>query len=114
MSGAARSSVSSAHREAARRPCSDASMRSRPMMRDPNSLLLDELTSELDPELVSEVLSVVRQLARDGMTMIVVTHEMAFAREVSNLVVFMDGGRIVAQGKPGEMLEKPRHERLKT
>ena len=81
---------------------------------DPKVLLLDEITSALDPELVGEVLSVVRQLADDGMTMIVVTHEMAFAREVSNLVVFMDGGRIVVQGKPDEILDNPRHERLKT
>ena len=75
---------------------------------------LDEITSALDPELVGEVLSVVRQLANDGMTMIVVTHEMAFAREVSNIVVFMDGGRIVIKGEPDEILENPRHERLKT
>jgi polar amino acid transport system ATP-binding protein len=81
---------------------------------DPKVLLLDEITSALDPELVGEVLNVVRQLADDGMTMIVVTHEMAFAREVSNLVVFMDAGRIVAQGKPAEILENPRHERLRT
>jgi len=81
---------------------------------DPKVLLLDEITSALDPELVGEVLSVVRKLADDGMTMIVVTHEMAFAREVSNLVVFMDDGRVVVQGKPDEILENPRHERLKT
>jgi polar amino acid transport system ATP-binding protein len=79
----------------------------------PKVLLLDEITSALDPELVGEVLSVVRQLADDGMTMIVVTHEMAFAREVSDVVVFMDGGRIVVQGKSDEILEKPQHERLK-
>ena len=81
---------------------------------DPKVLLLDEITSALDPELVGEVLSVVRQLANDGMTMIVVTHEMAFAREVSDVVVFMDSGRIVVQGKSDEILDKPRHERLKT
>jgi polar amino acid transport system ATP-binding protein len=80
---------------------------------EPKVLLLDEITSALDPELVGEVLAVVRQLADDGMTMIVVTHEMAFAREVSNLVVFMDGGRIVVEGKPDEILERPGHERLK-
>ena len=79
----------------------------------PKVLLLDEITSALDPELVGEVLSVVRQLADDGMTMIVVTHEMAFAREVSDVVVFMDSGRVVVQGKSDEILEKPRHERLK-
>ncbi|MFL5259479.1 MAG: amino acid ABC transporter ATP-binding protein [Hyphomicrobiales bacterium] len=80
---------------------------------DPKVLLLDEITSALDPELVGEVLSVVRKLAEDGMTMIVVTHEMAFAREVSDTVVFMDGGRIVAEGGPDEILENPRHDRLK-
>ena len=79
----------------------------------PKVLLLDEITSALDPELVGEVLSVVRQLADDGMTMIVVTHEMAFAREVSDVVVFMDSGRVVVQGKSDEILEKPQHERLK-
>jgi polar amino acid transport system ATP-binding protein len=81
---------------------------------EPKVLLLDEITSALDPELVGEVLAVVRQLADDGMTMIVVTHEMAFAREVSDLVVFMDGGKIIVEGKPDEVLEAPRHERLKT
>jgi polar amino acid transport system ATP-binding protein len=81
---------------------------------EPKVLLLDEITSALDPELVGEVLAVVRQLADDGMTMIVVTHEMAFAREVSDLVVFMDAGRIVAEGRPEEILERPRHERLKS
>jgi polar amino acid transport system ATP-binding protein len=81
---------------------------------EPKVLLLDEITSALDPELVGEVLAVVRQLADDGMTMIVVTHEMAFAREVSDLVVFMDGGRIIVEGKPAEVLENPRHERLKS
>jgi polar amino acid transport system ATP-binding protein len=80
---------------------------------DPKVLLLDEITSALDPELVGEVLGVVRQLAEDGMTMIVVTHEMAFAREVSDMVVFMDAGRIVAEGGPDEILENPRHDRLK-
>src|SRR4051794_24534118 len=80
---------------------------------DPKVLLLDEITSALDPELVGEVLGVVRQLAEDGMTMIVVTHEMAFAREVSDTVVFMDGGRIVSEGGPDEILENPRHDRLK-
>jgi polar amino acid transport system ATP-binding protein len=81
---------------------------------EPKVLLLDEITSALDPELVGEVLAVVRQLADDGMTMIVVTHEMAFAREVSDLVVFMDGGRIIVEGRPDEVLETPSHERLKT
>jgi len=81
---------------------------------EPKVLLLDEITSALDPELVGEVLAVVRQLADDGMTMIVVTHEMAFAREVSDLVVFMDGGRIVVSGQPDEVLINPVHERLRT
>ena len=81
---------------------------------EPKVLLLDEITSALDPELVGEVLAVVRQLADDGMTMIVVTHEMAFAREVSDLVVFMDGGRIVVSGKPDEVLVNPSHERLRS
>jgi polar amino acid transport system ATP-binding protein len=81
---------------------------------EPKVLLLDEITSALDPELVGEVLAVVRQLAVDGMTMIVVTHEMAFAREVSDLVVFMDGGRIVVAGRPDEVLQNPSHERLRT
>jgi polar amino acid transport system ATP-binding protein len=80
---------------------------------EPEVLLLDEITSALDPELVGEVLAVVRQLADDGMTMLLVTHEMAFAREVSDLVVFMDGGRIVIKDNPAEVLENPRHERLK-
>jgi polar amino acid transport system ATP-binding protein len=80
---------------------------------EPKVLLLDEITSALDPELVGEVLAVVRQLATDGMTMILVTHEMAFAREVSDLVVFMDEGRIVIKDKPAAVLENPRHERLK-
>jgi polar amino acid transport system ATP-binding protein len=81
---------------------------------EPKVLLLDEITSALDPELVGEVLAVVRQLADDGMTMIVVTHEMAFAREVSDLVVFMDGGRIIVEGRPDEVLQNPSHERLKS
>jgi len=80
---------------------------------DPKVLLLDEITSALDPELVGEVLAVVRQLADEGMTMIVVTHEMAFAREVSNRVVFMEGGRIQVEGPPDTVLRNPGHERLK-
>jgi polar amino acid transport system ATP-binding protein len=80
---------------------------------EPKVLLLDEITSALDPELVGEVLAVVRQLADDGMTMLLVTHEMAFAREVSDLVVFMDAGQIVVSGSPAEVLERPRQERLK-
>lgn len=80
---------------------------------DPKVLLLDEITSALDPELVGEVLAVVRSLANDGMTMLVVTHEMQFAREVSDRVVFMDGGRVVMQGPPEAVLSNPENERLR-
>ena len=80
---------------------------------EPKVLLLDEITSALDPELVGEVLAVVRQLAKDGMTMLLVTHEMSFAREVSDLVIFMDAGKIVIKDSPANVLENPRHERLK-
>jgi len=79
----------------------------------PKVLLLDEITSALDPELVGEVLGVVQQLAGEGMTMIVVTHEMTFARDVGSRVVFMDGGRIAAQGSARDVLINPQHERLK-
>jgi polar amino acid transport system ATP-binding protein len=80
---------------------------------EPKVLLLDEITSALDPELVGEVLAVVRQLAADGMTMLVVTHEMAFAREVSDRVAFMDGGRVVQEGEPESVLRNPDNERLR-
>jgi polar amino acid transport system ATP-binding protein len=80
----------------------------------PKVLLLDEITSALDPELVGEVLTVVRELAEEGMTMIVVTHEMTFARDVGARIVFMDGGRILVEGTPREVLAAPRNERLKT
>jgi polar amino acid transport system ATP-binding protein len=80
---------------------------------EPKVLLLDEITSALDPELVGEVLAVVRGLAADGMTMIVVTHEMTFARDVGARVVFMDGGRILVEGPSREVLANPSHERLK-
>ncbi len=79
----------------------------------PKVLLLDEITSALDPELVGEVLTVVRELAQDGMTMIVVTHEMTFARDVSSRIVFMDGGRIQVEGTPRQVLSMTNHERLK-
>lgn len=79
----------------------------------PKVLLLDEITSALDPELVGEVLAVVRRLADDGMTMLVVTHEMAFAREVSDRVAFMDGGRVVQTGDPESVLRNPDNERLR-
>ncbi|MFF8790189.1 amino acid ABC transporter ATP-binding protein [Streptomyces sp. NPDC015125] len=78
---------------------------------EPKLLLFDEPTSALDPELVGEVLEVIKDLAHQGTTMIVVTHEIGFAREVADTVVFMDGGRIVEQGPPGEVLDRPRHER---
>ena len=80
---------------------------------DPKVLLLDEITSALDPELVGEVLAVVRKLAEDGMTMIVVTHEMTFARDVGSRLVFMDGGKKIEEGPPRDVLRSPRHERLK-
>ncbi|MGD3107475.1 amino acid ABC transporter ATP-binding protein [Streptomyces sp. YGL11-2] len=80
---------------------------------EPDLLLFDEPTSALDPELVGEVLDVIKDLAGRGTTMIVVTHEIGFAREVADTVVFMDGGRIVEQGPPGEVLDRPRHERTR-
>lgn len=80
----------------------------------PKILLLDEITSALDPELVGEVLAVVRGLAADGMTMLVVTHEMGFAREVSDRIVFMDGGRVQVNDTPEEVLHHSTHERLRT
>jgi polar amino acid transport system ATP-binding protein len=80
---------------------------------EPKVLLLDEITSALDPELVGEVLATVRQLASDGMTMVVVTHEMIFARDVGSRVVFMDAARVVADGTPQDVLVDPRHERLR-
>jgi polar amino acid transport system ATP-binding protein len=78
----------------------------------PQLMLFDEPTSALDPELVGEVLTVMRQLAADGMSMIVVTHEIAFGREVGDKAVFMDAGKVVAQGTPGEVFDNPEHERL--
>jgi polar amino acid transport system ATP-binding protein len=81
---------------------------------DPKVLLLDEITSALDPELVGEVLSVVRGLAAEGMTMVVVTHEMTFARDVGTRVVFMDQGRKVAEGPPDEILRRSANERLRS
>ncbi len=79
----------------------------------PKVLLLDEITSALDPELVGEVLTVVQELAKDGMTMIVVTHEMTFARDVCTRILFMDGGRIQVEGTPRQVLSMTNHERLK-
>ena len=80
---------------------------------DPDMMLFDEPTSALDPELVGEVLEVMRGLADDGMTMMVVTHEMGFAREVADRVVFMDAGVVVEEGPPSEVLVEPRHERTR-
>jgi polar amino acid transport system ATP-binding protein len=85
----------------------------RALAMDPHVMLFDEVTSALDPELIKEVLDVMRELATSGMTMIVVTHEMGFAREVADQVIFMDEGTIVEQGKPAEVLENPREERTK-
>ena len=79
----------------------------------PEVMLFDEVTSALDPELVKEVLDVMRDLARGGMTMIVVTHEMGFARDVADRVVFMDGGVVVEEGPPASVLGSPREERIK-
>jgi polar amino acid transport system ATP-binding protein len=85
----------------------------RALAMDPKLMLFDEPTSALDPELVGEVLQVMRDLARDGMTMIVVTHEIGFAREVGDQLVFMDGGVVVEAGAPREVLTSPQHERTK-
>ena len=82
-------------------------------MMDPHVMLFDEVTSALDPELVGEVLIVMRDLARSGMTMLVVTHEMQFAREVGDHVIFMDHGRIVEEGRPSDVLDQPREERTR-
>ena len=81
---------------------------------DPKIVMFDEPTSALDPELVGEVLEVMKGLARGGTTMIVVTHEVGFAREVADRVVFMDDGRIVEQGPPAEVLDRPRHDRTRS
>jgi len=85
----------------------------RALMMQPHVMLFDEVTSALDPELVGEVLIVMRDLAREGMTMLIVTHEMQFAREVGDRVVFMDGGKIVEQGNPRDVLDTPREERTR-
>ena len=85
----------------------------RALAMDPEVMLFDEVTSALDPELVQGVLDVMRELADSGMTMISVTHEMGFAREVSDRTIFMDGGVIVEQGPPAEVLDAPKHERTR-
>ena len=86
----------------------------RALAMEPKLMLFDEPTSALDPELVGDVLDVMRDLAASGMTMIVVTHEMGFAREVGDTVVFMDGGVVVEAGDPGQVLVEPRHERTRS
>ncbi len=85
----------------------------RALAMQPKLMLFDEPTSALDPELVGEVLDVMRQLAHDGMTMVVVTHEMGFAREVGDTLVFMDGGVVVEQGPPRDVITDPQHERTR-
>ncbi len=85
----------------------------RALAMDPKIMLFDEVTSALDPELVGEVLAAMQQLARDGMTMIVVTHEMSFARDVADRIVFMDGGVIVEEGTPDQLFFQPRTERVR-
>ena len=86
----------------------------RALAMDPKLMLFDEPTSALDPELVGDVLDVMRQLARDGMTMIVVTHEIGFAREVADTVTFMDAGVVVESGPPAEVLDRPQSPRTQT
>ena len=85
----------------------------RTLAMEPEVILFDEATSALDPEMVGEVLQIMRQLAEEGMTMVVVTHEMGFAREVGDRVVFMDGGYIVEEGKPKDIILNPQHQRTK-
>ena len=85
----------------------------RALAMDPDIMLFDEPTSALDPEMVGEVLQVMRELANDGMTMVVVTHEMGFARDVADRVIFMSDGVIVEEGKPSEIFLNPKHQRTK-
>ena len=85
----------------------------RALAMSPNIMLFDEPTSALDPEMVGEVLEVMKELAREGMTMVIVTHEMGFAREVADRVLFMDGGYILEEGTPEEVLGNPQHPRTK-
>ena len=80
---------------------------------EPDALLFDEPTSALDPEMVGEVLKVMKSLAESGLTMLVVTHEMGFARDISDRIVFMDGGIILEDGTPEEIFNHPKHERTK-
>ena len=86
----------------------------RALAMNPSIMLFDEPTSALDPEMVGEVLNVMQELAKGGMTMVVVTHEMGFAREVADRIVFMDGGYIIEEGTPDEVLKHPKQERTIT
>jgi polar amino acid transport system ATP-binding protein len=86
----------------------------RALCMDPDVMLFDEPTSALDPEMVGEVLDVIRQLAGEGMTMAIVTHEMGFAREVGDRVIFMDHGLVVEEDKPGTLFDSPKSDRLQT
>jgi polar amino acid transport system ATP-binding protein len=85
----------------------------RSLAMDPAVMLLDEITSALDPELVGEVLDVVRRLRDDGMTMVIATHEMAFAREISDVVYFLDGGRVAEHGPPDRLFDEPQEQRTR-
>lgn len=85
----------------------------RALAMEPEVLLFDELTSALDPELVQEVLKVMKELAKEGMTMVIVTHEMRFAHQIANRVIFMDGGVVVEQGTPEDVFTNPKEERTK-
>jgi polar amino acid transport system ATP-binding protein len=96
-----------------KRSGAEAERKARALAMDPAVMLFDEATSALDPELVGEVLQVMKSLADEGMTMLVVTHEMGFAHSVSTRVVFMDAGYIIEQGTPQQVLENPQEERTK-
>ncbi len=85
----------------------------RPLAMDPDIMLFDEPTSALDPEMVGEVLGVMQNLANEGMTMVVVTHEMDFAREMADRIIFMDEGHIVERGTPEQIFENPKNERTR-
>ena len=85
----------------------------RALAMEPEVMLFDEPTSALDPEMVNEVLDLMRDLAKNGMTMVVVTHEMGFAREVASRVIFMDGGQILEENEPNELFDHPQNPRLK-
>lgn len=85
----------------------------RALAMNPKVMLFDEATSALDPEMIGEVLEVMRQLAKEGMTMLVVTHEIGFAREVANRIVFLDGGKIIEEGQPADLLRNPKHQRTR-